>query len=264
MRRIIFSDVDGTLLNSGHRISDNTLKAVERIQEDGNIFVIISGRSPLGIYPILRRYGLRCPVITYSGALIQDEDGKVLAHWGIAKEEAEEMISFIGNGHFDLSLSIFSYDEWFVSDRNDPRVMEEERIVEAEAEEGTLDSVSADEVSKLFCICNPSETAAIERELGERFPGFSIVRSDDYLIEIMSKGVSKAKAARWLCGKLGAETGDAVAFGDYYNDEEMLRTVGHGFLMGNAPDPLKERIPLHTDDNDHDGIYKALEEMGII
>ena len=51
---------------------------------------------------------------------------------------------------------------------------------------------------------------------------------------------------------------DAVAFGDHYNDADMLETVGSGFLMGNAPAQLKERIRLLTDDNDHDGIYHAL------
>ena len=45
---------------------------------------------------------------------------------------------------------------------------------------------------------------------------------------------------------------------------EMLETVGYGYLMGNAPEQLQNRIGLHTSDNDHDGICKALLEMGWI
>ena len=45
--------------------------------------------------------------------------------------------------------------------------------------------------------------------------------------------------------------------------DEMLTAVGHGVLMGNAPQGMKERIAVHTEDNDHDGIYHALVKMGL-
>lgn len=56
---------------------------------------------------------------------------------------------------------------------------------------------------------------------------------------------------------------DAVAFGDNYNDVEMLELVGHGYLMSNAPELLKKHLPRHTTDRDHDGIAEALAAHGI-
>ena len=53
MKKIVFSDIDGTLLTSEHKLSKNTLFAINKLQEKNIDFVIISARSPSGIYPIL-------------------------------------------------------------------------------------------------------------------------------------------------------------------------------------------------------------------
>ena len=57
---------------------------------------------------------------------------------------------------------------------------------------------------------------------------------------------------------------DTIAFGDHYNDLEMLETVALPFLMGNAPEELKERFENVTASNNDEGIYKALLRLGII
>ena len=61
----------------------------------------------------------------------------------------------------------------------------------------------------------------------------------------------------------GVAPEDAAAFGDNFNDVQMLEAVGMPYLMGNAPEALKERFCNHAPDNDHDGIAWALEEMGV-
>ena len=97
-----------------------------------------------------------------------------------------------------------------------------------------------------------------------RFPGYSIVRSSPILLEIMRQGVTKASAVRTVCAHYHTAPENAYAFGDNYNDEDMLRAVGHGYLMANAPEPLLRRLPLHTLDHNHDGIYAALREAGLV
>ena len=62
---IVFSDVDGTLLDSRHQMRPGTLSAIRSLQEREIPFVIISARSPSGIYPIQEEYGFRSPVISY-------------------------------------------------------------------------------------------------------------------------------------------------------------------------------------------------------
>ena len=89
------------------------------------------------------------------------------------------------------------------------------------------------------------------------------VKSSEILLEVMAGGVNKAKAVRWLCGFWGVDIREAIAFGDYYNDLEMLEAAGYGTAMGNAPEDIRKKVGRITKDNDHDGIYYALEELGL-
>jgi len=264
MQKIVFSDVDGTLLNSEHQITPRTERAIRQLAGAGVPFVIVSGRGPSGIYPILREYGFRCPIISYSGGLIMDESGKVLSHKGFPKSRAKEIIEFLETSRFDLSWCVYSLDQWIVKDRRDPRIAREEAIVKAVAEEGSADSARDDQISKILCICGPGKIADVEEKLKEAFPDCAIVRSSDILLEVMARGTAKSAAVRTLCELWGVPLSEAVAFGDHYNDVDMLEAVGTGFLMGNAPEELKARIKRQTRDNDHDGIYYGLLEMGLV
>ena len=80
----------------------------------------------------------------------------------------------------------------------------------------------------------------------------------------MPNGVTKSSAVKTLCDLWNIPLTDTVAFGDNYNDIEMLETVRMPFLMGNAPEELKGRFPNVTDSNDEDSIYKALKQIGLV
>lgn len=257
--RIVFSDVDGTLLNSQHQITPDTLRALNALREKGIPFVIISARSPSGIEPIVREYGLQCSIVSYSGSLILDENRRVVYHRGMSRAEAAEVLAFAEHQKFHMTWCAYSFDEWITPDRTDPRIVREESIVKATARQGGIGDVTADEVHKLLFICDPAQTDAIEAALKAQFPQHSIVKSSDILLEIMPGGTTKAQAVQTLCELRGISPADAAAFGDNYNDVEMLELVGHGWLMGNAPEPLKQRLPNHTADHDRDGIARVLE-----
>lgn len=87
--KAVFSDVDGTLLNSAHRVMPETAKWIRRLSEKDIPFVIVSARSPSGIYPILKRNGFECAMIAYSGALILDEERNILYNRQIERQLAE-------------------------------------------------------------------------------------------------------------------------------------------------------------------------------
>lgn len=262
---IVFSDVDGTLLNSRRELSAKTLFSIRSLRERGIPFVIISGRSPSGIYPIQERYGFRSPVVSFSGALILDENRKVLYSRGILPEVAEEVISFVEKNRFDCTWNIYSGEEWIVKSKRDPRIIREESIVHAVAREGNVHTLPRGaDIGKILCMCNPDCLPDIETGLKAAFPELYIVRSSDILLEVMPGGVTKSSAVKELCGMWNIPLEKAVAFGDNYNDIEMLETVGMPFLMGNAPKELKDRLANMTDSNDDDGIYNALVRTGLI
>lgn len=261
---IVFTDIDGTLLNTEHRITEKTRYAIQELKKKEIPFVIVSARSPSGIYPILEDCGCNCPIIAYSGGLILNEKREILFHKGMHKDLVKRMICFMEEEHFDLSYCIFSIDDWVVKDRTDPRIREEERIVRAQSREGTIDSIQDHQINKILCICNPKQIGEIEQKLKQAFPECSIAKSSDYLLEIMESGITKATAVHQLCQLWGYDVKETIAFGDNYNDVEMLKEVGTGWLMGNAPKELKQEFQNITEDNDHDGIYYALMQMKLL
>lgn len=263
--KIVFSDVDGTLLNSEHRVTELTCDAIMKLKDNKIPFVIISARSPSGIYPILLENGFNCPIISYSGGLILDENRNILFNKGMSVLSANEIITYIEEENFDTSWCVYSLDEWIVKDKNDSRIIREESIVKASSKQGNVLSLQKDsKINKILCICNPEHIIDIENNLKSRFPEYSIVKSSDILLEIMEREVTKAFAVKTLCSLLKIDISEAIAFGDNFNDYDMLETVGCGFVMGNAPEIIKEELGNVTLDNDHDGIAVALKKIGII
>ncbi len=265
MSTIIFSDIDGTILNSAHELTPLTEQAIRTVQRRGIPFVIVTARSMTATYPLLDQYGIECPVVTCSGGIILDEHREIIHHHGFSKAAAQEVVDFAAAEGLPMTWSAYSFEDWVSPDVGDPRVRNEEQTVMVAAREGTIESIEHDEVQKVLCMCEVGTIEHVERRLVERFPAYAIVKSSDILIEVMPSGTSKANAVRTLCALWGASVEDAVAFGDSYNDAPMLEVAGKGYLMPNAPAPLLEQIPLHAPaDNDHDGVYYALRDLGLI
>ena len=70
--KIVFSDIDGTLLDSQNRVPVKTREAILELEQRGIPFVLISARSPEGMEPIKRELGNHAPMVSFSGGLIQD------------------------------------------------------------------------------------------------------------------------------------------------------------------------------------------------
>ncbi|MDD4370004.1 MAG: Cof-type HAD-IIB family hydrolase [Anaerostipes sp.] len=264
-KTIVFSDVDGTLLNSNHKVSKGTREAILKLQEQGIPFVIVTGRGPTGVYPILEDNDFNCAMITYSGALILDENRNILYEKRIPIRKVEEIVGFVEEEKMPLAWCIYPDEVWSVKDKTDPRIVNEARVLQLEPQEIELSKMSDEQTSsKILCICDPGTINDIEAKLKEKFTDYTIIKSSDVLLEIMSKGIDKAAAIDRLCEMWKIPIEDTIAFGDNYNDFSMLREVGHGYIMENAPEDMKAEIKNVTKDNDHDGIPFVLKELKLI
>ena len=72
--KAVFSDIDGTLLNSKHQIPENTRKKIKQINQNGIPYVLVSARMPKGMTAIRAELEAKSPMICYSGALVVDEE----------------------------------------------------------------------------------------------------------------------------------------------------------------------------------------------
>lgn len=262
MYQIIFSDIDGTLINSEYQVSEKTKLAICNAVKNGKLFVPISARMPKAIQPIIDTIGISSPIISYNGALIQDEDGSVLLSQTMKTELAIEICQFIANHCETVAWNVYSYHKWLAQEEDNDWIDREENIVQVVPERVPITKLEElPVVHKLLLMGPPSVIAPLEQILKKSYPSLSIAKSAPFFIEIMADGIEKGQAVAYFAKKKQINLVDAVAFGDNYNDLDMLRTVGIGVVMGNAPEDIRKEFDYVTTDNNHDGIAEALEKL---
>jgi Cof subfamily protein (haloacid dehalogenase superfamily) len=103
-----------------------------------------------------------------------------------------------------------------------------------------------------------------QKKLEHRFPECTFQRSNTYTVDIIPKGGSKLLGIQAFANAVGIEMEEIMAFGDHYNDIEMLKGVGIGVAMGNAQIEVKHAADFVTQSNEEDGIYEGLKHFGLI
>lgn len=262
--KLIFSDIDGTLITSDGNVSSNTIDAIRKQIIAGNLFIPVSARMPKGIMNVVDKITNFCPIIAYNGALVLDEMGRPLNSQFFDAVEAVQLITKLDALKTeDLAWNVYSGYNWFSSLNKNPLVKKEEKIVGVKSLPVSLDRIKELKgVHKMLIIGKPDTLDKIIPTLQSNFPKLAFVKFAPHLLEIMLKGVNKGKAVKIVLDSFAIDKASAWAFGDNYNDEPMLKAVGHPILMGNAPEELKKKLNIPvTLDNNHDGIAAVLNKI---
>lgn len=268
--KIIFSDIDGTLLNNDRELSKVTIQEVKRITQENQIqFILVSARMPSGIKYLQDQLNNSSPIVCYNGALIlapsvtngfevidsKSIDYKVVL-WFINKSK-----------EYSLHCSIYSNDSWVTENRDKWTIREENNTKVNSTISSLIETLSIWETSKLplhkvMIMGNSDLIDVVEKEANLLYSSFvNIYRSKDTYLEITPKSVSKASACSRLLDILKLSSNDAIAFGDNYNDIEMISMVNLGIAMGNAIDEVKNASNLVVPSNISDGVAITLKEL---
>ncbi|OQY31902.1 MAG: hypothetical protein B6241_12755 [Spirochaetaceae bacterium 4572_59] len=264
--KIIALDLDGTLLRSDHSISDRTVDTFKRIQALGSIPVISTGRSYEALTVIKDRLGLQTPVICYNGAMICDgRDGSVLHELCLPDDIAREVLQicrdkgvyfqgfWAGQLYYEEKTAISDYYEAHTGLRG--------RIV-------NFDDWDSLEFTKVLLIGPPDRSSStwpeldnIQKDVKERFGSrIYTAYSKPMYLEMIHGDSSKGHALKQLADDMGILPSEIAAFGDGFNDLEMLEYAEISVAMANAPEELKKRTAYTTVSNDEDGIADFLEK----
>ncbi len=260
---LVFLDIDGTLLDSNHRIMPRTKTLLNRLEKRGVPIILCSARSPGGVETVERQAGLHSPVICYGGSLVLDADRAILGDAGIQLETAVSFKRFVLDRFPGVVVSAYIYDVWLVDDASHPAVRREAEISQCVPLAGDLRTAAqaSPHVHKLLCIGTPQQIAEIQGSAGEIFPELALARSGLTYLEVMPGGTSKRTAAERLGEYFGISSENMAAFGDNFVDLELLQYVGLGVAMGNAPREVREAVGRITTSNDEEGIYIALRHL---
>lgn len=260
---ILFSDIDGTLLNGHHQIGERTKQKLRELDKRGIPLVLVSARMPDSVRLVQRELGCFRPMICYGGALVLDEEQKGLYSRRIDLALAAEIWETLRERWPELSRHAYGGERWVTDDAQNSWAVREARIVRGRMETAGLREAFAGEggVHKLLLMGEAETMREVGRFLRGRYPQLSVLKSNANYIEVMEGSVEKAAAARLLCEYYGIGLCRAAAFGDGENDIKMLEAAGYGFAMGNAPEQVRRAARFVTAGNDEEGIWEAIRGM---
>ena len=260
MYRLICLDIDGTLLNSQHKITAKVKAAVQKAAKRGLCPVLVSARMPQGMRFLMEELSLNTPMICYSGALLLDDAGtyaqKTLAAasvetiWTAAKKQ-------------QIHVSLYKNDRWYIEALDD-WAREESRITHITPQIADYRQLlghwqaAGDGPNKILCLAEADKLQNFMSQL--HLADVTVYRSKPTYLEIGHGEASKTAAIRLLAEKLHIAREEILAIGDNYNDIDMLEYAGLGIAMGNAPPEVKARANATTATNDADGVASAIEK----
>lgn len=255
--KAVFSDIDGTLLNSQHQITPKTEEAIKNILKQGIPFIPVSARPPYAITPYTEQLGTQHGMICYSGALILDKNLTALYSVILEPQDLQKLNTLLAD-FAHLSISYYAGLDWFCNDVNNNWIKQESEITGLNAEllQGNLT-----EVHKILVMGSAEEIQTVEPVLKQALPHLSIHRSKDEYLEITNSAATKAKAIQFMVQHLGISAEQVIAFGDNFNDLDMLQYAGLSVAMGNAPDAIKQAAKEVTATNNEDGIALVLNRV---
>ena len=267
--RLIASDMDGTLFNSKHEISDRNAAAILAAQQKGVIFTLCTGRiSQYGALHVNDK-GISCPVIGGNGGAIWDDTKKeIISMHPIATDtamEVDELLHCYGVLYYAfVTDNIVSSDEKI----NHPNaswkggaMTKVYGIPFGGGREKMRNAVKHEQPFKFFVTRQPD--GVFEKLVTElkKIKGIYVTSAGKNSIEIMKDGVNKCSGVEELAAMHGISMENVMTLGDYDNDMPMIRAAGLGVAMGNALEEVKACADYVTDTNDNDGVAKAIEKF---
>lgn len=257
MYKLLALDLDGTVLNSEHKISAQLVQAIQQISQVHHV-VIVTGRHHVAAAPYYHELGLSTPIICCNGTYIYDyHNKKVLSEKSIDKSRALDFIKLAKQ--FNLKMVMYSRDSMLYSTQQPVAYMEKlsqwannypvaERPSILQVDSFTDALQETDYIWKFVVEGGEVDSFNQTDFINNNFNG---ERSWVDRVDFANKGNSKGNALSQYALNLGIEENQIVAVGDNHNDISMLQLAGLGVAMDNAEPEVKQHAQHVTSNNDH-------------
>ncbi len=264
--KILFLDLDGTLLNDRSEVSPGNRRAMEQALRAGHRIVVTSGRPTKSSLLLARRLGLAgpgCYVISCNGGIITDcGSGRELVHHTLPLEDLYRI--FDEANRRGVYIQTYDHDDVVIEEHSGEAIARrycalsglEYRVMGA-VRTG-LTEAPAKALMIRFEDRGPLEAMQqwVLRHMSNRIDCFF---SSVAYLEVVPAGICKGRALEELCRRLNLPLEDSIAVGDEANDISMIRTAGTGIAMRNARPEVKAAADCITRlDNNHDAIAEVI------
>ncbi|KAB8137834.1 Cof-type HAD-IIB family hydrolase [Gracilibacillus oryzae] len=277
-QKIIFLDVDGTIVNDNGIIPDSAYHAIQQARRNGHLVFLSTGRSKAELFDHIMEIGFD-GIIGAAGGYIEVTN-EVIFHQFVEKEAIEHLVSFFNHHNIDFYLE--SNGGLFASKGCKAHILKiidqtiaEKPELKDEMEKGLRpfhdiliddDNIIREDINKISFLGSALPFEMIQKEFQTKF---EVILSTVPLFgensgELSIKGINKAIAIERVLAHLKKDRADTFAYGDGMNDLEMISYVNCGIAMANAKEKLKEAADDVTFSPDEDGLYHSFKKYQII
>ena len=268
--RLIAMDMDGTLLNSKQQVSEENAAALRDAQRQGIHLAICSGRSPGDIGLFALENGLEnCSLLALNGSCCTHGlDHAPFANHCIETSALDAAVDILREA--GLLFCCFSQnrlagidskfgEKWGYSPKHngDPRAPEVFYGMEG------YEQIKCTGINKIVCTSSNHDLLSKVRLALEQVPNLDITSSWRDNLELMPAGCHKGTAVKELAEEFGLTADEVMTFGDYDNDEGMIRYAGMGIAMGNGSEKIRRMAKLITLTNDENGVAFAIRRYAL-
>lgn len=250
--KMLFLDLDDTLLSSDLSVSEENLDAIRRASEIGVKVVICTGRGIFSVKHIAEQFKIewdKCFIICLNGGAIYEGYPPLLIKERLFDNKSASLIYETAK-RYGVDAQIYRDDKLILEKISERVKLYIERL---NTDYMLVESVASYEgkIAKIL-LNGPNEVLLkIQRELLRRLKGFNIFFSNPNYLEFTHIGTTKGEAMAELAEKLGVSLSQTIAMGDSFNDISMIKSAGLGVAVRNAVDPIKAEADYITK-NTHD------------
>jgi len=252
--KAVVTDLDGTLLRSDKSISKRTFDVLNELDSIGIKFIIATARPPRSVFQLLPFDFSNMYVICYNGAEIY-KGNKLIYYKYIEPYEIKKIIDWIyinfpgTNISLEMNNKLYSNFDISVMKGWIPPYRQVDFIAFSYEPSAKI-LVDLSGITQISALINmlPKDCNIVITDGGQ-------------LGQIAHIDVSKLNGVKCLADLIGINIRDIVAFGDDFNDIEMIKECGIGVIMGNAPLDIKKTANVIAATNDEDGVAIELEKM---
>ncbi|MGL4771959.1 MAG: Cof-type HAD-IIB family hydrolase [Clostridium sp.] len=258
MIKLIASDMDGTLLNEKKELPKDFFNILDKLEENDITFVAASGRPYITLYENFSPYGDKLSYIGDNGALVVHK-GKTIYMNTMDKDIIKKVVdkcSSIPN----TAPILCGVKGGYIPPCGEEYMAEMKKYYLKTFIFNSVDEID-DEIFKIaVCDLNDALTNShpiLNEEFGQ---DLKVVVSGNVWVDIMNQGVHKGAALNRLQEKLNITKNQTMAFGDYYNDVELLGQAYQSYVMENALDDMKQYGNFIAKSNDDEGVTQQIKE----
>ncbi|HLR19072.1 MAG TPA: Cof-type HAD-IIB family hydrolase [Staphylococcus sp.] len=283
MIKLIATDMDGTLLNAAHEISEENIQAIEYAQSQGISVVIATGRAFYEANSPVNQTDLKVPYICLNGAEVRDESFNIMSTSKLNRELINRITAVMDEEdiYYQVYTNLGIYTEnpdrdleiYIDIAEHAGQAADVEKIkagIQKRIDNGTLKVVDnydkiedtpGEIVMKILAFDSDLEKINRASEKLAESESLAISSSSRGNIEITHSDAQKGIALETIAERLNIDMKDVMAIGDNLNDLSMLERVGYSVAMDNATPEVKAVAKHLTDTNEQNGVGKAIMKL---